>query len=87
MIANLCVCINIRKINMYELRMQLPPEINAEDAKLMLAIKLFETGKLSLGQSAKLAGYSKQAFMEILGKYNIPVFDYPAEDLQHEVEL
>jgi predicted HTH domain antitoxin len=72
---------------MYELRMQLPPEINAEDAKLMLAIKLFETGKLSLGQSAKLAGYSKQAFMEILGKYNIPVFDYPAEDLQHEVEL
>ena len=67
--------------------MQLPPEINEEDAKLMLAIKLFETGKLSLGQSAKLAGYSKQAFMEILGKYNVPVFDYPADDLQSEIEL
>jgi predicted HTH domain antitoxin len=72
---------------MYELKVQLPPEINEEDAKLMLAIKLFETGKLSLGQSAKLAGYSKQAFMEILGKYHVPVFDYPADDLQSEIEL
>ena len=34
--------------------------IEFEDAKLMLAIKLFETGKLSLGQSARLAGYSKK---------------------------
>ena len=33
---------------MYELKVQLPPEINEEDAKLMLVIKLFETGKLSL---------------------------------------
>ena len=72
---------------MYELKVQLPPEINEEDAKLMLAIKLFETGKLSLGQSAKLAGYSKQAFMEILGKYHVPVFDYPADDLQSEIGL
>jgi len=72
---------------MYELKVQLPPEIDIEDAKLMLAIKLFETGKLSLGQSAKIAGYSKQAFMEVLGKYNVPIFDYPADDLQHEIEL
>jgi predicted HTH domain antitoxin len=72
---------------MYELKVQLPPEINEEDAKLMLAIKLFETGKLSLGQSAKLAGYSKQAFMGTLGKYNVPVFDYPADDLQSEIGL
>jgi predicted HTH domain antitoxin len=72
---------------MYESKVQLPPELNEEDAKLMLAIKLFETGKLSLGQSAKLAGYSKQAFMEILGKYNVPVFDYSADDLQSEIEL
>ncbi|MBN1903124.1 UPF0175 family protein, partial [Candidatus Sumerlaeota bacterium] len=46
-----------------------------------------ETGKLSLGQAAKLAGYSKRAFMELLGKYNIPVFNYPAEDLKEEANL
>ena len=58
-----------------ELKIQLPPEVQNEEAKLRLMIKLFETGKLSLGQAVKFSGYSKQAFMEILGKYDIPVFD------------
>jgi predicted HTH domain antitoxin len=48
-------------------------------------VKLFETGRLSLGQAAKAAGYSKQSFMELLGKHRVPVFDYPAEDLEREV--
>ena len=50
-------------------------------------IKLFETGKLSLGQAAKFSGYSKRTFMELLGKYGVPVIDYPAEDLVHEMNL
>lgn len=72
---------------MGELKLQLPPEISVEEAQLLLAIKLFETGRLSLGQAAKLAGYSKRAFMELLGKHGVPVFDYPADELQHEVNL
>lgn len=70
-----------------EVTIQLPPEVREEEAKLLLMIKLFETGKLSLGQAAKFSGYSKVAFMELLGKYNVPVFDYPAEDLQREMDL
>jgi len=27
-------------------------------------------------------GYPKRAFLEILGKHKIPVFDYPAEELK-----
>ena len=61
---------------MNELKIQLPPEVQNEEAKLLLMMKLFETGKLSLGQAAKFSRYSKRAFMEILGKYNVPVFDY-----------
>ncbi len=72
---------------MGELKIQLPPEIPVEEAWLLLAIKLFEAGRLSIGQSAKLAGYSKRAFMELLGKHGVPVFDYPADDIQHEVNL
>ena len=53
---------------MTELKVQLPPEVQNEEAKLLLMIKLFETGRLSLGQAAKFAGYSKRAFMELLGK-------------------
>ncbi len=71
----------------HELKIQLPPEVQNEEAKLLLMIKLFETGKLSLGQAAKFSGYSKRAFMEILGKYNVPVFDYQAEDLEKEMNL
>ena len=71
---------------MGELKMQLPSEIPVEEAQLLLAIKLFEIGRLSLGQAAKLAGYSRRAFMELLGKHSVPVFDYSADELQHEVD-
>lgn len=72
---------------MAELKVQLPPEVSVEEAQLLLAIKLFETGRLSLGQAAKLAGYSKRAFMERLGRHGVAVFNYPAEELQNEVKL
>ncbi|MCX7048740.1 MAG: UPF0175 family protein [Candidatus Sumerlaeota bacterium] len=72
---------------MSTLCIELPPEIEVNEANLLLAIKLWETKKLSLGQAAKVAGYSKRAFMEILGKYGIPVFAYPAEDLEREMNL
>lgn len=69
---------------MGELKVQLPPEVPVEEARLLLTVKLFETGRLSLGQSARMAGYSRQAFMEMLGKLGVPLFDYPAEELQEE---
>lgn len=70
-----------------ELQIQLPPEVEVEEARLMLAMKLYETGRLSLGQAAKLGGYSKRTFMELLGKNDVAVFDYPAEDLEQEMNL
>lgn len=70
-----------------ELQLQLPPEVEVEEARLMLAMKLYETGRLSLGQAAKLGGYSKRTFMELLGKNGVAVFDYPAEDLEQEMNL
>lgn len=53
----------------------------------MLAIKLFEVGKISLGKAAKMAGFSKRAFIEILGRYKIPVFAYSPEELREEFGL
>jgi predicted HTH domain antitoxin len=70
---------------MNQLIVELPPNISLEDARLLLTVKLFETGKLSLGQAAKLAGYSKRTFIELLGKMEIPVVDYPAEELELEI--
>ena len=51
------------------------------------AMKLYETERVSLGQAAKLAGYSKRAFIEILGRHKVPVFNYSPEDLREELGL
>jgi predicted HTH domain antitoxin len=69
---------------MGELRVDLPPEVPVEEARLMLMVKLYETGRLSLGQAAGLAGYSVQTFIELLGKLGVPVFDYSADELREE---
>lgn len=70
-----------------QLTIDLPVDITLQEARFLLAAKLFEIGRLSLGQSAELADYSKATFMELLGKVGIPVFDYPAEDLEKEMNL
>ncbi|MDQ7051990.1 MAG: UPF0175 family protein [candidate division KSB1 bacterium] len=53
---------------MNEVTIQLPPEVQKDEAKLLLMIKLYETGKLSLGQAAKFSGYSKRAFYGVAWK-------------------
>ncbi|MBI3946098.1 MAG: UPF0175 family protein [Armatimonadetes bacterium] len=70
-----------------EMTITLPPSLSEDEAKLLLAVKLYEVGKVSLGQAAKLAGFSKRTFMEVLGRYRVPVFDYSPEDLRQEMGL
>ncbi len=72
---------------MNELKIELPSNISKDEAQLLLAVKLFETGKLSIGQAAKLASYSKRTFIELLSKMGIPVINYPDEDLERKISL
>ncbi len=72
-------------MNTRVLTLQLPLSVSDEEAKLLFAVKLYEVGKASLGQAARMAGFSIRAFMEILGRYNIPVFAYPADELEQEL--
>ena len=68
-----------------ELRVELPTGLSDEEAKVYLALKLYEMGKVSLGQAAKMAGFSKRAFMEVLGHHKIPVFVYSPDELREEI--
>ena len=68
------------------LRIELPASLSEDEARLLFAVKLFEVGKVSLGQAAKMAELSKRAFMEILGRYGVPVFGYSPEALRNEVD-
>jgi predicted HTH domain antitoxin len=74
-------------MNTTELNVSLPLGLSGDEAKLLLAIKLYEVGKVSLGQAAKIAGFSKRAFIEMLGQYRIPIFAYSPEELRQELGL
>ena len=71
---------------MSEMTVALPDSISEAEAKVCLAAKLFEVGRLSCGQAAELAGYSKRTFIELLGKQGMPVLDYPAEELTDDLD-
>lgn len=73
---------------MTTLTLNLPETVKFDERELVLilASKLYEQGKLSLGQAAELAGFSKRGFMEILGSYGVSVFNYPAEELDGDIE-
>lgn len=73
--------------NTIELTLDLPPQITKDETQTLLAIKLYETGRLSLGKAAEVAGYSKRAFIEVLGHHQVPIFNYSAEELRKELDL
>ncbi len=51
--------------------------LNEVEVRRFLAAKMYESGKLSLGQAAELAGLSKIAFSEILIDFNVSIVNYP----------
>jgi predicted HTH domain antitoxin len=61
-------------------------DLNEKEIKLLIATKLYEEGKLSLGEAAQLAELSKRAFIEILGRFDVSLFNYNAEELRNDVK-
>lgn len=73
---------------MRTLKIRIPDnlELNDREAVMMLASKLYEKGKFSLGQAAKFAGLSKRAFMEILNDYDVSVINHPVADIDSDIK-
>jgi len=61
------------------------PEELAQRIKLYAALLMFRTKKLSAGAAAELAGIDRFSFAEECARYDIPLVDYPAEDLGAEL--
>ena len=72
---------------MKTLTLHLPDSIDLDnkDLSMLIATRLYEQGKLSLGQAAELAGLTKRTFAELLAKYDISIFNFPASDLAKDV--
>lgn len=60
-------------------------EVDNRELVMLLASKLYEQGKISLGQAAELAGLTKRTFVELLSKYDVSIFNYPSSNLSNDV--
>lgn len=60
-------------------------KITEFELTMLLAAKLFENGLISLGQGAEMVGLSKQAFIELLGKYEVSVFQYDINEIEEDI--
>ncbi len=72
---------------MKTLTINLPDTLEMDDREVLMivAARLYEQGKLSLGQAAEVAGLSKRTFAELLGSYNVSIFNFPASDLSKDI--
>lgn len=69
------------------LTLNIPDNIDMDSRQLamIVASRLYEQGKLSLGQAAEVAGLTKRTFAELLGSYDVSIFNFPASDLSRDV--
>ena len=62
-------------------------DLSDYDIKISLAVKLYESGKCSIGQAAEIVGLSKRAFIETMGIYGGSIFSkYSKKDLEHDLK-
>ena len=61
-----------------------PQEFEAE-ARLLLALKLYETGKLSTGLAAQLAGVPRLTFLFLLGQHGLSPFGEEPEEIEGDL--
>lgn len=61
-----------------------PEEFEAE-ARLLLAVKLYELGRLTTGRAAELAGVGRVEFMFLLGRFGLSPVGVDPEELQQDL--
>jgi predicted HTH domain antitoxin len=62
--------------------MQQTTEQFEHDAKMAMAVKLFEMKKISSGTAASLAGLERVQFLLELHRYGVPVIDLTEDELK-----
>ena len=61
------------------------PKQFSEEAKILIAVKLYELGRLSSGAAAKLADIPKPLFLMKLSDYGVDTFHQTEGDIRREL--
>jgi predicted HTH domain antitoxin len=65
--------------------LQQGPEEFAAQAQILLAVKLYETGKLSTGLAARVAGVPRSTFFYLLGQHKLSPFGQSSDELEDDL--
>lgn len=63
---------------------QEPAEFEAE-ARLLLALKLYEQGRLTTGLAARMAGIPRSRFLFVMGSYGLSPFAEDGDELEEDI--
>jgi predicted HTH domain antitoxin len=69
------------------LNLSVSPEQFAQEAKFLLAAKLYELGRLSAGQAAAFAGQERVEFLFALQKIHLPMSNLTFDELETELNF
>jgi len=65
--------------------LQLTQKSFEEEARMAMAVKLFEMKRISSGMAAKLAGIPRVLFLLNLHRFNVPMLDLEEDELAEDI--
>lgn len=61
------------------------PDEFADEARLLLAVKLYELERLGTGLAARLAGVPRSVFISLLGRYGLSPVEVDPDEIEGDV--
>lgn len=58
----------------------------SQEARRVLAVKLYELGRISAGVAAQIIGTDRLTFLTLLSQYGVPAINLKDEEVGHEIE-
>jgi len=58
----------------------------SQEARMLLAAKLYELGKVSAGIAAQIAGTNRLTFLTLLSRYGVAAINLKDEEMAYEIE-
>ena len=66
--------------------LQVTKQAFEDEARMAMAVKLFELKRISSGMAAILAGCDRKKFLLTLHRFNVPLIDLEEEELLADME-